>query len=268
MAAGDLDAHREDITYGQVLNIEALLELQDPLSDQPTSEELLFVIVHQTTELWLKQALADLGEARDAAAGDDLPLALRLLRRATEIIRVIDRGFALIEALPAYEYRRFRPWLRGGSGFQSAQFREFEILLGVRRDFALDQPAFSEAERGRLARRLQEPTLWDAFVTAMRQAGLALPDRPQAARDPAAAERVRDILRDLYVTGDPPLLRDLAEALIELDSAVAIWRHRHALMADRQIGTKTGTGGYGVEYLYKSARIRAFPELWELRAFL
>ncbi|HEX6989327.1 MAG TPA: tryptophan 2,3-dioxygenase family protein [Bacillota bacterium] len=268
MDASRRDGHPGDITYAGVLNIDDLLRLQRPLSSEPSSEELLFVIVHQVTELWLKQALADLDRAYGAMTGSDLPLALRLLRRATEIVRVIDRGFAVIEALPAYEYRRFRPWLRGGSGFQSAQFREFELVLGIRRDFALDQPAFTEPERRRIQNRLHGPNLWDGFVAAMRANGCSLPDRAQAAADLAARQRVRQMLRELYVSGDAPLLRDLAEAMVELDSAVAVWRHRHAVMADRQIGTKTGTGGYGVEYLYRSARLRAFPELWDLRAYL
>ncbi|MFO7247100.1 MAG: tryptophan 2,3-dioxygenase family protein [Thermaerobacter sp.] len=257
-----------EITYAGVLHLHQLLSLQQPLSREPSSEELLFVVVHQVTELWLKQALADLERARDAMTGGDLPLALRLVRRATDVVRVIDRGFALIEALPAYEYRRFRPWLRGGSGFQSAQFREFEILLGIRREFALDQPAFSAEERRRIQERLRAPGLWDGFLAAARAQGLDLPGREQAAADPEARDRVLETLRELYLTGNPPLLRDLAEALVELDSAVALWRHRHAVMADRQIGSKPGTGGYGVEYLYRTARIRAFPELWEVRAYL
>jgi len=255
-------------SYGEILKIGPLLELQHPLSPQNHHDELQYVIVHQASELWFKLLLHELETVRDEALTGDPWRAARLLRRCTQIVGLIDQSFSLLETMTAYDYAQFRPSLSGGSGFQSAQFRELEILLACHRSFTLSQPAFTEAEKARIERRLAEPTLWDGFVTAMRRHGYNMPSRAEVAADPARAEQVTAALQAMYAGGDHPALRELAEEMAGLDNALLLWRTHHAVMAERAIGNKVGTGGEGVEYLYRSARIRSFPELIALRTVL
>ncbi|MFZ5815902.1 MAG: tryptophan 2,3-dioxygenase family protein [Bacillota bacterium] len=255
-------------SYGEILNIQALLSLQRPLSPVNHHDELQYVVVHQVSELWFKLLLHELERVREEMASGDLARAAHLLRRSHQIVGLLDQGFALLETMTAYDYAQFRPSLTGGSGFQSAQFRELEILLGCHREFTLNQPAFTPEEQARIQRRLGEPTLWDGFVAAMRRHGYPMPTRAEAGADPAAAKRVEQVLLQMYQGGAHPRLQELSEELAALDNAILRWRTHHALLAERAIGGKVGTGGEGVEYLYKTARIRCFPELIALRALL
>lgn len=262
------------ITYGSALNIEQLLQLQKPFSADPVHDEMQYVIIHQCSELWFKLLLHEVDGAIGLLRAGDCRQAARLLRRSVQIVGLIDQGFALMETMPAYEYARFRANLMGGSGFQSAQFREVELALGYPRDLPLEQAAFTEAERARIAQRRRSPNLWDAFVVAMRGCGYDMPDRREVAQAGAAAgagEPVRrDLaaLREMYRSGAHPDLRDVSEELVALDNAMLLWRTHHAAMAERAIGNKVGTGGEGVEYLYRSARGRCYPELFEVRTVL
>ncbi|MFZ5824632.1 MAG: tryptophan 2,3-dioxygenase family protein [Bacillota bacterium] len=255
-------------SYGELLNVAPLLKLQQPLSLANHHDELQYVIVHQVSELWFKLLLHELEAVRDETLHGNLGRAVRLLRRSTQTVQLLDQGFSLLETMTAYDYAQFRPSLTGGSGFQSAQFRELEVLLGCHRLATLNQPAFTAEERARIDRRLQEPNLWDAFVAAMRQRGYAMENRATAAADPAAAERVEQALQTMYARGQHPDLRDLSEELTALDNTLLLWRTHHAIMAERAIGSKVGTGGEGVDYLYRTARQRCFPELMALRSIL
>lgn len=255
-------------TYGDLLKIGPLLQLQGPLSPSGHHDELQYVIVHQVSELWFKLLLHELGAVRDEMSSGDLHQALHLLRRSIQIVRLLDQGFSLLESMTAYDYAQFRPSLMGGSGFQSAQFRELEVLLACHRPQTLNQPAFTPDEQARIQRRLQEPSLWDGFVAAMRRHGYAMANRAEAEASPEAAQRSQNALREMYSTGAHPILRLLAEELTALENGLAIWRTHHALMAERAIGNKVGTGGEGVEYLYRTARTRCFPELMTLRTTL
>lgn len=255
-------------SYGEILNIGPLLELQAPLSPEQHHDELQYVIVHQTSELWFKLLLHELAMVRDQMQSGDLALATRLLRRCTQIVKLLDQGFGLLETMTAYDYAQFRPSLVGGSGFQSAQFRELEILLACHRPATLKQEAFTAAERERIERRLQEPTLWDGFVAALRRHGYDMVSRAEAEADAAAAERAEKVLAAMYAGGAHPALRELSEELAALDNTLLLWRTHHAIMAERAIGSKVGTGGEGVEYLYRTARTRCFPELMALRGRL
>jgi tryptophan 2,3-dioxygenase len=255
-------------TYGELLHVGPLLQLQKPLSPVNHHDELQYVIVHQTSELWFKLLLHELAAVRDHAMAGELNQAVHLLRRSTQIVRLLDQGFSLLETMTAYDYAQFRPSLMGGSGFQSAQFRELEILLACHRPATLNQAAFTEAEQERIQRRLGEPTLWDGFVAAMRLHGYPMPSRREAAEDPGAAELVEQALQHMYSSGSHPALRELSEEMVSLDNAMLLWRTHHAIMAERAIGSKVGTGGEGVEYLFRTARTRCFPELMALRTRL
>lgn len=255
-------------TYAELLNVGPLLQLQHPLSPIGHHDELQYVIVHQTSELWFKLLLHELAAVRDEMIAGHLHRAVHLLRRSTQIVQLLDQGFSLLESMTAYDYAQFRPALMGGSGFQSAQFRELEILLACHRPQTLNQQAFTPEEQARIQGRLREPTLWDGFVAAMRRHGYAMATRAEAEADPAAAEVSEKALHAMYRGGAHPDLRDLSEQLAALDNALSLWRTHHAIMAERAIGNKVGTGGEGVEYLYRAARIRCFPELMALRTTL
>lgn len=252
------------ITYGGALKIDELLKLQQPFSALPVHDELQYVIIHQCSELWFKLLLHELDAVVQELLAGDIGLAARLLRRATKIVGLIDQGFGLMETMTARDYALFRPNLTGGSGFQSAQFRELEIVLSCHRPETLNQPAFTEEEKARIARRLAEPNLWDGYLAAMRRRGYAMPDR----QDKARADEALLLLCEMYANGPDVDLRDVSEELTALDNALTLWRTHHAIMAERAIGGKEGTGGEGVEYLYKTARRRCFPELFAFRTYL
>lgn len=271
------------ITYGSALNIEQLLQLQKPFSADPVHDEMQYVIIHQCSELWFKLLLHEVDEVVRLLGTGDCRQAARLLRRCVQIVGIVDQGFRLMESMPAYEYARFRGSLMGGSGFQSAQFREVELALGYPRELPLEQAAFTEAERARIAHRRQAPSLWDVFVGAMRQCGYAMPSRGEVAEAGAGGAAAQaggagptekgerpdlGALREMYQSGAFPDLRDVSEEMAALDNAMLLWRTHHAAMAERAIGNKVGTGGEGVEYLYRSARGRCFPELFEMRTAL
>ena len=256
------------ITYGGALNIGRLLQLQQPFSAEPLHDELQYVIIHQCSELWFKLLLHEFDAIGRELATGDLWLAARLLRRCVKVVGLIDQGFSLMESMTAYDYAGFRPNLTGGSGFQSAQFREVEIALGCVRPETLEQPAFTAEERARIGARLQRPNLWDGFTAAMNRSGYALPSRSAVAAESQLGAEVQRQLREMYAGGQHPALRDVSEELIALDNAMVLWRTHHAVMAERAIGAKTGTGGQGVAYLYQTARTRCFPELVALRTAL
>jgi tryptophan 2,3-dioxygenase len=243
--------YRRINSYGDALNIEALLQLQGPFSPQtPHHDELQYVIIHQVSELWFKLLLHELDEVGRLLRAGQSWEAARLLRRATRIVGLIDGGFGLMETMDAGDYAAFRPNLSGGSGFQSAQFREVELALGCARAETLNQSAFTAVERERLAQRQSSPSLWDSFGALLGARGYG-----------AGAE-------DLGKAYQEPDLRAVMEEMTGLDNALLQWRFHHAVMAERAIGSAVGTGGAGVEYLYQTARTRAFPALMAFRAGL
>ncbi|HEY6749649.1 MAG TPA: tryptophan 2,3-dioxygenase family protein [Mycobacteriales bacterium] len=249
------------LSYGSYLHVPDLLEQQVPVSDPPAHDELLFITIHQVYELWFKLLLHELGDARDLMlAGDDYLPQLRL-RRAQVVQRVLIEQVDVLETMTPQDFLAFRASLAPASGFQSVQFREIEFLSGAK------DPAYmkrlhdaSPAERERMRRRLDEPTLWDGFLALMAKAGFDVAT-PDTRRDALLA-----ISRDRMAYGP---LWDLAEALVEHDAMWARWRSRHVLMVERQIGTKSGTGGStGAPYLRGRLDLRFYPELWDVRSAL
>jgi tryptophan 2,3-dioxygenase len=249
------------LSYGSYLRVPELLAQQVPQAEPPAHDELLFITIHQTYELWFKQLLHELDDARDAMlAGESYRPRLRL-QRAHVIERLLIEQVDVLETMTPQDFLRFRANLAPASGFQSVQFRELEFLSGAKDERYLARlHDASEAEQGRLRGRLDEPTLWDAFVALLAKAGFEV----------GTPEQRRDAL--LTLAGDRTEygpLWDLAEALVEHDALCARWRQRHVLMVERQIGTKSGTGGStGAPYLRGRLDLRFYPELWELRAAL
>jgi tryptophan 2,3-dioxygenase len=249
------------LTYGAYLRLPDLLDQQVPESAPPAHDELLFITIHQVYELWFKLLLAELTDARDRMLAGEAYLPRVRLARARVVEDLLIKQVDVIDTMTPQDFLAFRSKLAPASGFQSAQFREIEFLSGLRDPGYLRRfRGLTDAERERLDRRLSEPSLWDGFLAVLRHAGF-----PVSTSDERFAAYVR-IAGDRSRFGP---LWDLAESLVDHDQAWSLWRARHVLMAERQIGTKTGTGGSaGGAYLRSRIELRFYPELWELRSRL
>lgn len=250
------------MTYGRYLALDQLLTAQHPLSDE--HDELLFIVIHQTKELWLKQAIAELRVAIDLVRGDKLVEAYKSLARVSRIQAVMTLSWDVLTTMTPSDYSRFRGVLGTSSGFQSDQFRAVETLLGLRGG-GVPGPLTTQFAAS--------PSLWDEANAALARAGFDLPEaalardwakpyKPSPEVEAAWAQVYRDPSRwwELY---------QLAEKLVDIDDALATWRHKHVLTVSRVIGMKPGTGGTpGVPYLESTLSKRAFPELWTLRTLL
>jgi len=268
MADGD---DPKSMTYGQYLALDSVLSAQHPISEH--HDEMLFIVIHQTKELWLKQTVRELKLARRLIAADRLVEVHKILSRVSRIQAVMTLSWDVLATLTPTDYVQFRGVLGGSSGFQSAQFREVEYLLGLKEGgFLAYHEEGSEPHRA-LAAALAEPSLWDEANRALARAGFALPESVTE-RDwslpYAPSEAVEDAWAEVYRNHESrwPLYQ-LAEKLVDLDDSLATWRHKHALTVERIIGAKRGTGGTsGVAYLQSTVAKRAFPELWSLRTKL
>jgi tryptophan 2,3-dioxygenase len=252
----------ESMTYGRYLALDQLLTAQHPLSDR--HDELLFIIIHQTKELWLKQMIAELRTALELVRADKPVEAYKSLARVSRIQAVMTLSWDVLATMTPSDYTRFREVLGTSSGFQSDQFRAVETMLGLRGGGV---PGPLTTEMAAL------PSLWDEANAALARAGFAVPAEalerdwsqpyvPNKAVEDAWAEVYRDTTRwwELY---------QLAEKLVDIDDALATWRHKHVITVSRVIGMKPGTGGTpGVPYLESTLAKRAFPELWTLRTQL
>jgi tryptophan 2,3-dioxygenase len=268
--------HGEQLTYSSYLRVPDLLQLQNPQSSPPHHDELLFIVVHQTYELWFKELLHDLdgvvANLRKAGIAprvrDEVYEAARLLRRCTEITRVLVEQFTILETMLPTHFLAFRGKLEPASGFQSEQFRELEFLCGLKDEKMLKYHRPTPEAHASLARRLREPSLHDVFFAALSAVGkLKLTDG--ATEKEQFDARARAIL-SLY--RDEPNNRDwidVCERLTEFDELVVSWRLRHIQLVERTIGARMGTGGTaGSSYLKLTLDKKFFPELWEARTLL
>lgn len=246
------------LTYGGYLRLEQLLAAQAPQADPPAHDELLFITVHQVYELWFQQLLHELETARDAMAGGQDWRARHLLRRVHAIERLLVAQVDILETMTPQDFLEFRATLAPASGFQSVQYRELEFLSGLKDErFVARLRGTTGAERRRLARRLAEPSVWDAYLGLLAASGLP------AGGDEQVLSSLRAVARDRAAHDG---LWQLAEDLITHDELAGMWRARHVAMVERQIGTKSGTGGSaGAPYLRARAGVRYYPLLWELR---
>lgn len=248
------------MTYADYLNLKDLLGAQSPLSD--LHDEMLFIVIHQTKELWMKQMLHELRLAVELVEADRFAEGYKAMARISRIQAVMTLSWDVLSTLTPVDYLKFRSVLGTSSGFQSEQFREIEFRLGLKEPNFLDQYAQGSKERAALEKALAEPSLREASHGALERAGFDLGDRSVDALAGAWLEVYRDAERwfDLY---------ELAEKLVDIDDALAAWRHKHVLTVERIIGNKPGTGGSaGAPYLRATLEKRVFPELWALRTEL
>ncbi len=254
------------VNYQSYLKIPELLSLQAPLSK--AHDETLFIVVHQVYELWFKCVLRELEHSGDLLSEDQPDRAASTLHRVLRIVKVLASQLDIMETMTPLEFASFRERLGASSGFQSAQFREIEFLLGRKRESMLRQFPEGSAEWRRLDVRMSSPTLWDEFVGLLARSGHAIPDRAlrKWSRGPVGPDPdVQAALIRVYRTD--PKLRAFCESLVDLDEGLQEWRYRHLKMVQRTIGTRTGTGGSsGAEYLMTTLLGHPFfPDLWEIR---
>ena len=267
------------LTYSSYLKVPELLKLQAPESSPEHHDELLFIVVHQTYELWFKELLHDLdavvanlsAAAAKPSSRDEVYEAARLLRRCTEIMRVLVEQFTILETMLPTHFLAFRQKLAPASGFQSEQFREIEFLCGLKDEKMLRYHELTPETHKVLNRRLHEPSLRDVFFAALESLGL-LPNKPIDPQ-PAAREVFEARARAIHALySDEKNHRhwiDVCERLTEFDELVVSWRLRHIQMVERTIGFRTGTGGSaGSSYLKLTLEKKFFPELWEARTYL
>ena len=246
------------ITYADYLGLDALLSAQRPLSD--LHDEMLFIVIHQTKELWLKQMLHEVGLACALVRDDKFAEAYKALSRVSRIQSVMTLSWDVLATLTPVDYSAFRHVLGTSSGFQSAQFRELEYSLGLKDPRYLNAQEGGSAGRARLEAALADPSLWDEANAALGRAGFTVGTSDEIRRSWLAVYRDADKYFELY---------QLAEKLVDVDDALASWRHKHVMTVERIIGMKPGTGGSaGVAYLASTLTKRAFPELWSLRTEL
>jgi tryptophan 2,3-dioxygenase len=238
------------------------LELQKLESDPPAHDELLFIVVHQVYELWFKQLLFELESIRDLLFDGNTVQARHLLHRVHTIESVLIEQIPVLESMSPQDFLEFRQHLAPASGFQSIQFREVEFISGLPDPAYLKRLGDEQSEKDRLMRRLTEPTIWDAFCNLLTGAGLPMPMDDELTRRHSLVTMARE--RDRYAAQF-----DVSEAMLTHDEYFALWRQRHILMVERQIGSKTGTGGStGASYLRTTLEKRFYPELWDLRSYL
>jgi aminocarboxymuconate-semialdehyde decarboxylase len=275
-AATPAEAPEERLTYSSYLQVPELLKLQHPQSSPPHHDELLFIVVHQTYELWFKELLHDLdavvANLRKAGMNplsrDEVYEAARLLRRCTEITRVLVEQFTILETMLPTHFLAFRGKLEPASGFQSEQFRELEFLCGLKDEKMLQYHRPTPEAHALLARRLREPSLHDVFFEALRSMGKLKfsEDATERERFATRARAVLSLYRDERSNRD---WIDVCERLTEFDELVVSWRLRHIQLVERTIGARMGTGGSaGSSYLKLTLDKKFFPELWEARTLL
>lgn len=261
------------MTYGAYLALDELLACQRPLSSPAHHDEMLFIIQHQTSELWLKLMIHELGAAIAAVRGDELEASFKVLARVKHVQEQLIRQWDVLATLTPSEYGQFRGVLGTGSGFQSVQYRLVEFMLGNKDRRMIELHAHDPGAVEALRRALEAPSLYDEFLRHLARRGWAVPAEV-IGRDVTETygphEGVVGVLRGVYA--DPAGAWDayeMAEKLVDIDERMAMWRFRHAKVVERIIGFKPGTGGSsGVPFLRRMVEHRFFPELWDVRTHL
>jgi len=261
----------EAMSYGDYLRLDQILTAQHPLS--PNHNEMLFIIQHQTSELWLKLMLHELQAVRTTIRANELPPALKMLARVARILDQLVHAWDVLATMTPPEYSAIRPYLGASSGFQSRQYRELEFLLGNKNAALLAVHKKTPDAYTILERELHAPSVYDEAIMLLARRGFAItPERLSAdwTKPTQSDESVKDAWLSVYQ--DPErhwTLYELAEKLVDLESAFRYWRFRHVTTVERIIGFKTGTGGTaGVSYLRKMLDLVLFPELFALRTAL
>ena len=268
---------RNRLSYAGYLRLDLLLSAQQPLSgsatEPPRHDEMLFIIQHQTSELWMKLAIHELKSAVAFVRQDRLDACFKILARLKLIQKQLFEQWAVLETLTPSEYEAFRPVLGSSSGFQSAQYRAFEFLLGNKQRALVDVFSYDEATHAELTAILEAPSLYDEYLRHLARRGLPV---PVACIDRDWSEphvRNPDLVPVFKIIYDDPErwwdAYEMAEKLVDVEESFQLWRFRHLKTVERMIGHKTGTGGSsGVGFLRKALEHTFFPELIDVRTVI
>lgn len=259
------------MSYGDYLHLDEILGAQEPLTDAP--DELLFIVQHQTSELWMRLGLREIHRARTAIADDRLQPAFKMLTRVARIFEQLNGAWDVLRTMTPSEYTQFRDQLGQSSGFQSYQYREIEFVLG-NRNLAMLRPHEHRPDLlERLTTELSRPSLYDEAVRLVARSGVEVP-AGALQRDLAAPHRLDERLVEMWrqVYEDPERWwsqYELAEKLVDVEDYFRRWRFNHVTTVERVIGFKRGTGGTGgVSYLKRMLEVELFPDLWRVRTVL
>lgn len=250
------------VTYGSYLRLDTLLSCQEPRTE--AHDEMLFVVIHQVYELWFKQILHEVTLLQRQLEGGNGAGALHTARRVAKILKTVVGQLDVLETMTPRQFASFRDALGTSSGFQSAQFRELEAVLG-RREFG----SFETDHEERLKAAAHRPSVFDSLLRHLAGLGYAVPERVLE-RDTSVAWRpdpeVQEVLEAVYLD-ETAHAAQVCEALVDIDEGLQEWRYRHMKMVERTIGAKIGTGGSaGAEYLRATLFSPVFPDLWEVRS--
>ncbi|MFY9234325.1 MAG: tryptophan 2,3-dioxygenase [Fimbriimonadaceae bacterium] len=256
--------------YGDYLRLDKILDAQDLLSSPPHHDELLFIIQHQTSELWMKLTIHELKAALAHVQQDELEPCFKILARVKQIQRMLFEQWAVLETLTPSEYVQFRKVLGRASGFQSYQYRMIEFLYGNKDESALRVLAHDPAIHAKLEKMLRAPSLYDEFLRHLARQGFAVPGEcveRDWSKPYEAQPALIPVLKEIY---DNPRKHwaayEMCEKLVDVEEQFALWRFRHVKTVERIIGYKHGTGGSsGVPFLRKAVEVSMFPELWQVR---
>jgi len=260
-----------DMSYGDYLHLDQVLSAQHPLS--PEHNEMLFIIQHQTSELWMKLMLHELRAAIDCVARDQLGSAFKMLARVSRIMEQLVHAWDVLATMTPPEYSAIRPYLSNSSGFQSWQYRCVEFLLGNKNAAMLKPHAHKPERLAEVEAAYRRPSLYDESLRLLARRGLPVP-ASHTERDWSQPYQPSDAVEQAWLTvyRDPEHhweLYQLGEELTDLEDAFRLWRFRHVTTVERVIGFKRGTGGTsGVGYLRKMLDVVLFPEIWKLRTDL
>ena len=259
------------MSYGDYLALDSILGAQHPLSE--AHDEMLFIIQHQTTELWMRLAIHELSAARRAIARDEVQPAMKMLARMSRIFEQLNNAWDVLRTMTPSEYTRFRSQLGQSSGFQSRQYRLIEFLLG-NRNHAMLKPHAHDVETTKLLEaELATPSLYDEVLRLADRNGLKMP-AAVLSRDVRETHSFNEgVLQAWRIVYQAPethwMLYELAEKLVDFEDYFRRWRFNHVTTVERVIGFKRGTGGTGgVSYLKRMLEIELFPELWRVRTIL
>lgn len=259
------------MSYGDYLHLDQILGAQVPLS--PDHNEMLFIVQHQTSELWMKLMLHELQAAMACMAGDELGSAFKMLARVSKIMEQLVHAWDVLATMTPPEYSAIRPYLANSSGFQSAQYRCIEFALGNKNAAMLKPHAHRSDLLEQVQTALLAPSLYDQALRLLSRRGIAVPDS-HTERDWSQAYSASPAVEAAWLVvyrnpGEHWDLYQLGEELTDLEDAFRLWRFRHVTTVERVIGFKRGTGGTGgVSYLRKMLDVVLFPEIWTLRTSL
>jgi tryptophan 2,3-dioxygenase len=256
----------EPVTYSGYLRLEQLLSAQQPRSSE--HDEMLFIVIHQIYELWFKQLLHELSKLQAELESGGTTHAMRTLRRTLAILKIVVAQLDVLETMTPTQFTSFRDWLGTSSGFESAQFRELEAVLGRRDRMMVARYAQDSAERERISAAMSRPSVFDSFVRYLAAQGYDVPaqilhrDVSQAIE---ASAGMQQVLKKVY--DDDTDAAAVCELLVDLDEGMQEWRYRHVKMVERTIGGRSGTGGSaGATYLRSTVGTPTFPDLWAMRS--